>query len=68
MTEQGGTMPDRARRVGGARRTSTRGQTMAEYSVVLAVICLATLGAFGFFFNSVLQGTISHINAILTGV
>jgi Flp pilus assembly pilin Flp len=68
MTKQGGTMPDRARRVGAARGSSTRGQTMAEYSVVLAVICLATLAAFGYFFDSVLQGTINHINTILTGV
>jgi Flp pilus assembly pilin Flp len=66
MTEQGGTMPERA--VGAVRGRSTRGQTMAEYSVVLALVCLATIAAYGFFFNSVLQGTVNRVTTILTGV
>jgi Flp pilus assembly pilin Flp len=68
MTEQGGTMPERAKQVGAVRSRSMRGQTMAEYSVVLAVICLGAIGAYGFFFNSVLQGTVDRIATILTGV
>jgi Flp pilus assembly pilin Flp len=66
MTEQGGTMPERA--VDAARGRSMRGQTMAEYSVVLALVCLAAIAAYGFFFNSVLQATVDRVATILTGV
>jgi Flp pilus assembly pilin Flp len=68
MTERGGTMPEPAEQVGAVGSQSMRGQTMAEYSVVLALICLAAIAAYGFFFNSVLQGTVDRVTTILTGV
>jgi hypothetical protein len=53
-------------RLRNARLGSQRGQTMAEYSVVLGVMVLACIAAFTAFDGSVLTAILAHVTTILT--